>query len=69
MGDSRSFEVAIEVLYTIDLVVDSLIVVFCAVREDEIIGQTVPSDQLAFTGFEQRQVWVGGAYDAGVLVA
>lgn len=52
MADARSFEVAIEVLHAIDLLCDSLVVVFSAVRKDEMIGQTVPCDQLAVASFK-----------------
>ena len=53
MGYSRSFEVAVEVLNTFNLLCDSLVVVFGPVREDELISQTVPSDELAVAGFKQ----------------
>ena len=52
MANSRSFEVAIEVLHTLDLLCYSIVVVFSAVGENEVIGQTMPSDQLAVTSFE-----------------
>lgn len=68
VADSRSLKVAVKVLHIVDLLCDPLIVVLGAVGEDHLIGQTVPSDQLAIASFEQRQVGVRGSHDAGVLV-
>ena len=52
MANSRGFEIAIEVLHISDFLANSLVVILSAVREDEVIGQAVPGDQLAVASFE-----------------
>lgn len=65
--DTRRIKLSVEALNVWNDVLDPIVVVDRALREDELIGQSMPGNHFAAVVSESAQIWTGGASDGVVL--